>query len=200
MKKIRVFTLFLTVVLVLLSFTSCMHMATGGDGTDAVTTDEYENHMDVQLLVYSYVDMDTQKELSADDRVPVIGAAPLTVGYEGGAVVTPIDALNRLADIRGAELDVVSGTITSITYDGVTYTIGQVLGNRYGTVDKTVDNKKTTVTVQYYDIYYWRWTLNGTVLESTDGVELKNDDYLVLELVYDTTSTADYEEVVEEES
>lgn len=200
MKKIRVFTLFLTVVLVLLSFTSCMHMANGGDGTDAVTTDEYENHMDVQLLVYSYVDMDTKKELSTDDRIPVIGAAPLTIGYEGGSVITPIDALTRLADIRGAELDVMSGTITSITYDGVTYTIGQVLGNRYDTKEKTVDNKKETVTVQYYDIYYWRWTLNGTVLDSADGVELKNDDYLVLELVYDKTSTADWEEIVEEES
>ena len=105
MKKLRVLTLAMAVLLLLLSFTSCMHMNRGdGSKTEQVTTDEYPNHMDIRLIVTSGVSMDTQTKLDEGEDEPIIGAAPLTIGYNDGEVVTPILALQRLADLRGATI------------------------------------------------------------------------------------------------
>ena len=48
MKKLRVLTLAIAVLLLLLSFTSCMHMNRGdGSKTEQVATDDYPNRMDI---------------------------------------------------------------------------------------------------------------------------------------------------------
>lgn len=183
MKKLRVLTLAMAVLLLLLSFTSCMHMNRGdGSKTEQVTTDEYPNHMDIRLIVTSGVSMDTQTKLDEGEDEPIIGAAPLTIGYNDGEVVTPILALQRLADLRGATVNIVSDTVDSITYDGVTYVTGRVLSQRFG-------ENKDKQQVQYYDIFYWKWSLNGEPLESAADVQLKEGDYLTLMLFYDNTYT-----------
>ena len=183
MKKLRVLTLAMAVLLLLLSLTSCMHMNRGdGSKTEQVTTDEYPNHMDIRLIVTSGVSMDTQTKLDEGEDEPIIGAAPLTIGYNDGEVVTPILALQRLADLRGATVNIVSDTVDSITYDGVTYVTGRVLSQRFG-------ENKDKQQVQYYDIFYWKWSLNGEPLESAADVQLKEGDYLTLMLFYDNTYT-----------
>lgn len=184
MKKLRVLTLAMAVLLLLLSFTSCMHMG-GGDNakTEEVTTDEYPNHMDIRLIVTSGVNMSDQTKLGEDEDEPIIGAAPLTIGYNDGEVITPILALQRLADLRGATVSIVSDTVDSITYDGVTYVTGRVLSQRFGEKDKQQ--------VQYYDIFYWKWALNGEALESASDTQLREGDYLTLTLFYDNTYTDD---------
>ena len=183
MKKLRVLTLAMAVLLLLLSFTSCMHMNRGdGSKTEQVTTDEYPNHMDIRLIVTSGVSMDTQTKLDEGEDEPIIGAAPLTIGYNDGEVVTPILALQRLADLRGATVNIVSDMVDSITYDGVTYVTGRVLSQRFG-------ENKDKQQVQYYDIFYWKWSLNGEPLESAADVQLKEGDYLTLMLFYDNTYT-----------
>lgn len=191
MKKLRVLTLAMAVLLLLLSFTSCMHMNRGdGSKTEEVTTDEYPNHMDIRLIVTSGVSMADQTKIDDEDGDPVIGAAPLTIGYNDGEVVTPILALQRLADLRGATVSIANGTVDSITYDGTTYLTGKVLSQRFGEKDKQK--------VQYYDIFYWKWALNGEPIESAAEVQLKDGDYLTLNLFYDNTYTDGYEVIPEE--
>lgn len=183
MKKLRVLTLAMAVLLLLLSFTSCMHMNRGdGSKTEEVTTDEYPNHMDIRFIVTSGVDMTSQSKLEDEDGEPIIGAAPLTIGYNDGETITPLLALRRLADLRGATVNIVSDTVDSINYDGVTYVTGRVLSQRFGV-------NKDKQQVQYYDIFYWKWSLNGEALESAAATQLKEGDYLTLTLFYDNTYT-----------
>ena len=68
MKKLRVLTLAMAVLLLLLSSTSCMHMNRGDSSkTEEVTTDEYPNHMDIRLIVTSGVSMSDQTKIDDED-------------------------------------------------------------------------------------------------------------------------------------
>ena len=196
MKKIRFAALILAALMLTISLASCG----GGIGEDEVTTtasadDGYAHHMNINVMVYTMVDMQTKKAL--EEKGAVIGGMPYSVGYNEGDKVNPNTVLEKLAAARKATavFSSTTGGIVSIKYDGTTYESTRILSDRTGTQENSQGDKYP---VRYYDVVTWVWTVNGAVVETAlKDVELKDGDEIVLTLTLDNTSEVGYEPIVE---
>lgn len=189
MKFLKIVALILTIVTCFSCFAACK-----GDeqpGGDEAVNDGYPNHMKISIMVYSMYDPETGK--ASAEELSVIGDPELTIGYNDGETVIATTVLRKLAEARKATIGTTSsGSVDSIVYDGATYKADRILSERKGT-EKAQSGEEFEV--YYYDLVLWEWTCNGQPIEVVNDLALKDGDKLVLRLVYDNTSTENYEKV-----
>lgn len=166
MKKVRILSMILAMLMIAVCFVSCNEAGTG-EGTQA------GNQIKVKIGIYSSFDVETYEKIES----PIIGEVVngIAVNAEGA---TPLSVAQALATLRKATLTTTTGGIDTITFDRVTYRTGKIL-NKAEVHTIKVEGKDTDV--NFYEFVRWEVTVNGAAAEM--DTPLKDGDTVTIKLV-----------------